>query len=353
MRIAVAMSGGLDSTVAALLLKDRGHEIVGLTALLHDGPDGGYPPDTLHDPVAGARAMAARLGIEHYELDLRKRFGRDVVDPFCEEYSRGRTPSPCIRCNAFIKFGALADRARELGCDLLATGHYARVGRVGEGRYFISRGADRGKDQSYFLFMLTQEALAMVAFPLGGLTKESVRVMAAGRGLPARERPESQEICFVPDNDYPGFIEKQAAPSPPPGDIVDPDGKVIGRHRGIHRYTIGQRRGLGIAAPRPLYVAEIDPLMNRIIAAPVDALYKTGLIARDISFMKAASLHKLRVWAQIRSTQEPFAAVLSEEEGALAARFEKPQKGVSPGQAAVFYDAAGDVLGGGWIERGF
>lgn len=346
MRIAVALSGGLDSSFAAVLLRNEGHQVIGITALL------GTPESAATEQIYSAQRIAELLEIELHPVDLSSAFNREVIDPFCAEYSRGRTPNPCIRCNSVIKFGLLRAQARTLGCEAMATGHYAYIGRTPEGRYYIARGADTHKDQSYFLFMLTQEVLPFIVFPLGKYCKQEVRDLALKMSLPITERPESQEICFIPDNDYPGYIERRVKQAPCPGDIVDTEGNIIGTHNGIHRFTIGQRRGLGISSPHPLYVIGIDAERNRVIAGPADQLLLRGLIAAHVTHMKVPSLDGLSVYTKTRSSQKPFASRLEESGDTVTVRFETPQSGITPGQAAVFYDNDGHVLGGGWIERG-
>lgn len=357
MRIAVAMSGGVDSSVAALIMKDMGHEVVGITVkmLPHAEMEGSEPPsdgcgspESLHD----ASLLAGRHGFPHTVLDLEGEFSREVIGPFCDEYLRGRTPSPCIHCNARIKFKKILELSRTLGCEKLATGHYARLGRTEGGRFYVRRGVDDDKDQSYFLFSLSQDLLGELLFPLGEHRKNEIREFAKKMGVQAAERPESQEICFIPDDDYPGFIERRTGAVPPPGDIMDRKGRALGRHSGIHRYTIGQRRGLGISSDRPLYVLEIDAERNVVIVGRREDLLQKGLVADHLSYMKAASLDGLEVLIKTRSTQAPFQGRLEECGGEVHARFGEPQPGISPGQAAVFYDREGCILGGGWISRG-
>ncbi|TAL36560.1 MAG: tRNA 2-thiouridine(34) synthase MnmA [Spirochaetes bacterium] len=358
MRIAVAMSGGVDSSAAAALLREAGHDVYGITAkiLLCADMDGCEPrfdvccsPESIRD----AKEVAHRLGFPHTVLDVEEDFSREVIDPFCTEYLRGRTPSPCIHCNARIKFKSLLEFARSIGCEKLATGHYARTGMSPEGRAFVSAGADPAKDQSYFLFSLSQEILKDVLFPLGELRKADIRAIALRHNLCVADKPESQEICFVLDNDYPRYIERRTGIVPPPGDIVDSAGKKIGTHRGIHRYTIGQRRGLGISSPEPLYVTGIDSARNIVIAGPREELNRIGLVAGDVSHMKLESLDGIDAFVKTRSTQKPFPARLTETPEGIRAVFIEPHTGISPGQAAVFYSAEGDVLGGGWILSAF
>ena len=355
MKIAVAISGGIDSSVAAVLLKNAGHEVVGVTAKIllcadMDGCEPRYDVCCSPESMKAAREIARAFAFPHVLLDVEEDFSREIINPFCSEYLAGRTPSPCIHCNARIKFRKLIEFAASLGCEKLATGHYARLGVTDSGRHYVSAGLDRNKDQSYFLFALGQDILRGVIFPLGDRRKEEIRMMASDLGLAVADRPESQEICFVQDNDYPRYIERRTGSIPPPGDIVSTGGKVLGRHRGIHRYTIGQRRGLGIAAERPLYVVGIDAARNVVIAGFREELFRSGLYARDITLMKAQSLDGIGALVKTRSTQRPFAATLSERDGGVEVRFAEPQAGITPGQAAVFYDESGDVLGGGWIE---
>ncbi len=352
MKIAVAMSGGLDSSMAALILKDAGHEITGITAELSAGLIARhYGTSAASGTVESARTMADAHGFPLHVVNLEDVFLKDVVEPFCAEYLRGATPNPCVRCNAIIKFGRLLQFARTIGCEAIATGHYAMIRKSENGRYFVARGREIAKDQSYFLFRLTQESMKDIVFPLGGFTKEEVRLMAAERRLPAAERPESQEICFIPDNRYDQFIERASGNVPGPGDIVDAVGAVIGRHGGIHRYTIGQRRGLGIAAPRPLYVVRIDAARNIIVAGYREDLEVGSLFADSIHYMKETGLDGRRVLVKTRSTQVPIPARLAEEAGGVTVLFDERQIGISPGQAAVFYNDEMEVLAGGTIVR--
>ncbi|MCP4131462.1 MAG: tRNA 2-thiouridine(34) synthase MnmA [bacterium] len=349
MKTAVAMSGGIDSSTAIVLLKEMGHEVVGITARFFPGP-------ASEQSITDAKAIADQLHIPHYIVTAEDDFAEQVVDPFCRAYLRGRTPNPCVMCNPKIKFKTLIEYARSLGCEKVATGHYSNIRQTDSGRFYISRGPDPAKDQTYFLFRLSQETLANILFPLGGYVKEKIREIAVKHNLVVADKAESQEICFIPDDDYAGFIENRTGTVPPPGDIVDAEGTVLGQHKGIHKYTIGQRRGLGISAPYPLYVVEIDAGQNRIIAGYKDELNKTGVLVNDITYMKATSLDKLDVYVKTRSTQRPVKARIEEQNEAgsveIAATFEEAQTGISPGQAAVFYNEDGDVLGGGTIDKG-
>lgn len=356
MKIAVAMSGGVDSSVTAALLVKEGHDVIGLTAkiLLCTEMDGSQPrydvccsPESIHD----ARKVAKQLGIPHYIVNVEDEFSKKVIDPFCTEYINGRTPSPCISCNTFIKFPKLLDFASQLGFDKLATGHYATVCQ--NSRYYIQRGIDSEKDQSYFLYNLSQEVLSRLILPLGKFTKQEIREKALGMNLSTAHRPESQEVCFVQDNDYPRFIEQRMGYRPPKGDIVLTNGTIIGKHKGIHHYTIGQRRGLGIAWSHPLYVVAIDAANNRIIVGSKDELLAKGLVATQVNFMKETSARNTPVWVKTRSTQKPFKATASHENETLTVTFETPQASITPGQAVVCYDDEGAILFGGVIERSF
>lgn len=358
MRIAVAMSGGLDSSMAAILLKEQGHDIVGITAkiLLCADMDGAEPRfDVCCSPeqIRSAKTLAGLYGFPHLVLDMEEDFSSEIIDPFCREYLNGRTPSPCIHCNARIKFKRLAEFARSLGYEKLATGHYARIRRSPGGRFYVCTGLDTEKDQSYFLFSIPQEVLGDTVFPLGERTKKEMRTLAAEKGLQLAERPESQELCFVLDNDYPRYIERRTGIKPPPGDIIDTSGRVLGRHRGIHRYTIGQRRGIGVSSEKPLYVTGIDAARNTIVAGHRDALLKNGLVAEQIAYMKETRLDGVMASIKTRSTQTPFRGRLEEKNGGVIVHFAEAQSCISPGQAAVFYDDEGGVLAGGWIVRGF
>jgi tRNA-specific 2-thiouridylase len=341
------MSGGVDSSVAAALLLGAGYDVIGLTMRLHRDADPGRGPAA----VEAARESAAVLKIPHHVIDLRRPFESRVVRYFCEEYGRGRTPNPCVRCNRVIKFGLLRRRAASLGAGLLATGHYARIGTGRAGRGLVlKKGRDKAKDQTYFLYLLGQDDLAHTLFPLGGLTKAEVRKIAKAKGLPAAGGEESQEICFVPGNDHAGFLGSRVPKAVKPGPILGPDGRVIGMHGGIARYTVGQRRGLGIAAAAPLYVLAVDASRNAVVAGPAAGLARTSLLAEDVNWISgSAPARPVRCRARLRSKHAEAPAVVSPDSGGRAAVvFLEPQRAVAPGQAVVFY-RGDEVLGGGTI----
>ena len=354
MRIVAAMSGGVDSSVAAALLADEGHDVVGLSMQLYDQREGEQQfgscctLDDLHD----ARRVAARLGIPHYIVNFERQFDEQVVSHFVGEYTAARTPIPCVRCNSDLKFTALLQRAQGLGADTVATGHYARVERSADGTYRLRRGVDDAKDQSYFLFGLTQAQLACARFPLGARRKPEVRAYAEARSLPVARKPDSHEICFVPDGDYAALVARRAPDALRPGRIVDGAGRTLGRHAGVHRFTVGQRRGLGISGPVPLYVTELDAASGRVTVGPRAALERFTLRAGAVNWIAGrVPSGPLRVAAQIRHRHAAAPAQVSVmEDGAAHVEFDEAQPAITPGQAVVFYDGA-TVLGGGWIEK--
>jgi tRNA-specific 2-thiouridylase len=349
------MSGGVDSSVAAALLKERDCEVIGMTMQIWDYSSFSdvhgekFGTCCSLDDVYDARRVATALGIPFYVVNFEKQFEAAVIDRFCDDYFNGRTPNPCVLCNQILKFDILLRRARELQADYLVTGHYARL--VSEnGRMLLRKGLDRGKDQSYFLFTLTTEQMRYVRFPLGGMTKEEVRSHAARLGLPVAEKPESQDICFVPDGDYVRFLEEQRGPGTMNGEIVHVDGQVLGSHQGTYRYTIGQRRGLGIAWPQPLYVIAIDAASHRVVVGEKRHLTVSGCHLFDVNWLVDPPSGTFEAACRIRYRhREVPAKVTVLDDGRVQVTFNQPQNGVTPGQAAVFYDED-MVLGGGWIS---
>ncbi len=353
MRIVVAMSGGVDSSVAAALLAEQGHDVIGVSMQLYDQTEGQASfgtcctIDDLHD----ARRVAAAIGIPHYILNFENRFDEQVVSNFVREYAHGRTPIPCAHCNSDVKFSTLLERAMGFGAATLATGHYARIDRADDGGFRLRRGLDGSKDQSYFLFSLTQEQLARAQFPVGHLGKTEVRELARRLNLRVASKPDSQEICFVPDGDYAAFIERRSPDLTRPGVIVDRQGTRLGTHAGVHRFTIGQRKGLGLSASEPLYVLEIKPDASEIVVGPRDALGRATLTASEVNWVSGVAPSSWqRVQAQIRYRHGAAPArVRALDDGRADLEFDEPQSAITPGQAVVFYD--GDVvLGGGWID---
>ncbi|MEQ1758965.1 MAG: tRNA 2-thiouridine(34) synthase MnmA [Vicinamibacterales bacterium] len=351
-RIAVAMSGGVDSSVAAALLVEQGYDVVGLSMQLYDQrqADQTFGSCCTLDDLYDARRVAHAIGFPHYILNLERQFQETVVANFVNEYAAGRTPIPCTHCNTDVKFATLLDRARGFGAEQVATGHYARLDR-GDGSWRLRRSADPEKDQSYFLFGLTQEQLARARFPLGDMCKTDVRSHARRIGLGVAEKPDSQEICFVPDGDHAAFVARRRPDSTESGPIVDEQGRTLGSHGGVHRFTIGQRKGLGLSAAIPLYVTQISMDNRSVTVGPRQALERSTLTASDVNWIAGpAPSGPVRACVQIRHrhTAAP-ATVRPLDSGRAEVSFDTPQSAITPGQAAVFYD--GDaVLGGGWID---
>lgn len=342
-KVMVAMSGGVDSSIAALLLKEQGYDVIGV--MMELGPV--FPNPAVED----ARQVADSLEIPFQVADFREIFKSQVIEYFIKEYVTGKTPNPCVICNPTIKFGVLLEKAKEMGCDFLATGHYVRTFfEPSYGRFVLKKGVDPGKDQSYVLFSLTQEQLARVILPLGGYAKSQIREMAIERGLPVAEKPESQEICFIPDNNYRRFIKEYGGEKIQSGPFLDTRGSVIGRHQGLPYYTIGQRKGLGLAMGRPVYVVDIVPKKNAVVIGEQEDLMGKTLIAEKNNFILLKQLEKpLEVEVKIRYKADAVPAVIAPAgNGRVRVEFRNPERAITPGQAVVYYQ--GDyVVGGGII----
>lgn len=348
----IAMSDGVDSSVAAYLMKNAGYDCIGVTMRLFSNEDAGIPREKTCcslDDTEDARSVAYKLGISYYVFNFTDDFRTQVINRFIDAYERGITPNPCVDCNRYLKFNRLFRRARELGCEYMVTGHYARIERE-NGRYYLKKAIDMTKDQSYVLYSLTQEQLAHTVFPLGGMSKTETRRIAEEQGFVNAHKKDSQDICFVPDGDYAEAIELYTGRSFPRGRFVNTEGKVLGEHRGIIRYTIGQRKGLGISSAEPLYVRAKKLFENEIVLGHENELYSMSLDAGDFNWIAFDSLsEKLRVKAKIRYRQnEQWAWAFPAAENKVHIEFDTPQRAISPGQSVVLYDGE-TVLGGGMI----
>jgi tRNA-specific 2-thiouridylase len=358
-RVVAAMSGGVDSTVTAALLARAGYDVVGVTLQLYDHGAAVQKKGACcaGQDILDARQAAEAIGIPHYVLDYESRFREQVIEEFADAYLRGETPIPCVRCNQTVKFRDLLDVARDLGAAAMATGHYVRR-EVGPGGPQLHRAADPARDQSYFLFATTPEQLDYLRFPLGGLEKPEVRRVATEMGLSIADKPDSQDICFVPEGRYTTVIDRLRPHGAEPGDIVHLDGRVLGRHEGVTRYTVGQRRGLNIGGGDPLFVVRIDADARQVIVGPREALLTHALVLKEDNWLgdeplAAAAARDRPVLARVRSTREPAPGRLAVVEGSVGVVFDAPEEGVAPGQACVLYapEAPSRVLGGGFIER--
>lgn len=354
--IYVAMSGGVDSCVAAALLKRQGYNCIGITLKTFC-----YSQNTTSeksccslDAIQDARAVCRKLDMPHHVMDVSDFFGEKVIDKFVNEYLNGRTPNPCVECNRYVKFEHLMKKVAAMGGDKVATGHYARIEQNGE-RYALRRGIDRSKDQTYFLWGLTQEELARSLFPVGELSKEETRDIARELGLRVADKVESQEICFVPDNDYAGFVKQQVGDKVKPGPILNMAGDVLGQHKGLAYYTIGQRRGLGLSMPNPVYVAQLDVARNAVIIAENEALFNSGLRAGQVNWISVDPISEPRsAFAQIRYRHTAQPGILRRlPSGEAELIFDEPQRAITPGQSVVFYDDDDRVLAGAVIEGVF
>ena len=348
-RVVVGMSGGVDSATTAYLLKEAGYEVVGVTMKTWTGED------SRCCEMSDARAMALRMGISHYARGAAAEFERCVARPFIDEYLSGRTPNPCVECNRHVKWAALLAAADELGAAYVATGHYARTARLANGRCAIQRAASLRKDQSYVLYKLTQEQLARTLLPLGGYEKDEVRAIAARAGLAAAEKPDSQEICFVTEGSYADYIEREADEAlSPPGNFVDAEGNVLGTHKGITHYTVGQRKGLGLALGAPAYVTKIDAEKNEVVIGGEPSLYRSSILCDDLHFMSVGDVgrgEKVRAFVKIRYNHKGEMATLERTgDDTLSVVFDNPVRAATPGQSAVFYDEDGYIIGGGKIR---
>jgi tRNA-specific 2-thiouridylase len=368
MKIAVAMSGGVDSSAAAAILKEQGHELVGFTMQLWNQRRGlsvdehGEPMPSRCcslDDVYDARRVAEELGFPFYVLNLEREFERDVVEPFVQSYLEGETPIPCVACNSRLKFASLDRTAVSVGCEKVATGHYARVTFDEESnRYRLLRGRDARKDQTYFLWELTQEQLSRSLFPLGEMSKDEARDAARRYGLGVADKRESQEICFVPDGDYAGFIERyleaegREGERPARGELVDTKGRVVGQHEGVHRYTTGQRRGIGVPRQLPLYVVRVEPETNRVVVGDAEDLLSAEFTAAGVNWVAFDEPQEpVRADVRVRYRHQESPAIITPlGHGRVRVRFDEPQRAVTPGQATVFY-RGDEVVGGGWIVK--
>lgn len=354
-KVVVGMSGGVDSSVAACLLKEQGYDVIGVTMQIWQDEE----PEVVEEnggccglsAVDDARRVAWSLGIPYYVMNFRKEFKESVMDYFVDEYLHGHTPNPCIACNRYVKWEALLARSMEIGADYIATGHYARVMQLPNGRYTIQNSVTAAKDQTYALYNLTQEQLSRTLMPVGAYTKDEIRQIAEDHGLEVAKKKDSMEICFIPDNDYAGFIERNVENVPGPGNFVDKDGTILGRHKGITHYTVGQRKGLNLSMGRPVFVTELRPETGEVVIGDNEDVFSDYLICGNVNWMAVDGLHgeERTVMAKIRYSHKGAPCVIRElKDGRVECRFETPQRAITPGQAVVFYEND-YVFGGGTI----
>lgn len=359
-RVLVAMSGGIDSSVAAMLLHEEGYEVIGMTMKTWDyQSSGGSKKETgccSLDSINDARNMAVEMGFPHYIIDIREEFGDSVIEYFTDEYMNGRTPNPCVMCNTHIKWDALLKRADSLDCEFIATGHYAQQREL-NGRYYVSKGVDRKKDQSYVLFGISQKSLARTILPLGGMTKDEIRKIAIDRGFESlATKPESYEICFIPDNDYRGFLERRVEDidlKVGKGKFLLQDGTEVGTHRGYPFYTIGQRKGLGIALGEPAYVTDIQKETNTVVLGFENELHKNAMTISKLNMLKYESITgEIEATTKVRYLDKGTLSTITQQDDNVFVKFHQGVDSIAPGQAAVFYEGD-DVIGGGWILNSY
>ncbi len=350
-RVIVGLSGGVDSAVAAFLLKAAGHEVIGLTLKNWESRTG--EPGRCCE-ITEAQRIASALDISYFVKNAFEPFKKYVTEPFVREYAAGRTPNPCVECNRYVKWDEMLKAAAHLGADYIATGHYATVTRLENGRFTVKQAVHAEKDQTYMLYRLSQEQLAHTLMPLGGLSKPEVRKIAGEVGIPVADKPDSQEICFVPDGDYAGYVEEEAGAFPE-GNFVDEEGNILGRHKGVIRYTVGQRKGLGIAMGHPVFVKEIDPVKNEVVLSEEEAVFCDKIVAGRLNFLGIEDIgegEEIRAKVRIRYHHAgEWATITRKDAKSVLIVFDKPVRAASPGQSAVFYDADNCLVGGGIIEK--